>query len=86
MARNDIIEVERLWDTCPRYQYRARDLKYKACFTTITLITTVFFEKCVYHYNIIQKTNTYALLTDDLNPSENEKTSAKVFSKLKRCF
>lgn len=78
MARNDIKEVERLWDTCPFYQYRTRDLEYKARFTAITLITSVFFEKCVYHYNVIQKANTYALLTDDLNPSQNEKISAKV--------
>jgi len=78
MARNDSKEVERLWDTCPIYQYRARDLEYKARFTAITLITSVFFEKCVYHYNIIQRANTYDLLTDGMSPSENETISTKV--------
>lgn len=81
MARNDSKEVERLWDTCPTYHYRTRDLEYKARFMAITLISTVFFEKCVYHFNIIKKADTYTLLTDDIDLkhlNDDETVAAKV--------
>jgi hypothetical protein len=68
MARNDSKEVERLWDTCPIYSYRTRDLEYKARFLAITLISTVYFEKCVYHYNAIMKVDSYASLADEIDP------------------
>jgi hypothetical protein len=54
MARNDHGEADRLWRTCRTYNYTARDLDYKFHFQAIVLISALFFQKCVYHYNKIQ--------------------------------
>lgn len=54
MARNDEAETDKLWRTAPVTLYRARDLDYKGMMLAITLITSKYFEFCVFQYNKIQ--------------------------------
>jgi|GEM_PF-2832992 len=55
LARGDITEADRLWQTCPRHQYHAHDFAYTLRFNAVLLLNSLFFEKCVFHYNQIQK-------------------------------
>lgn len=55
LARGDEVEADRLWQTCPRYQYRAYDCNYTSGFNTFMILNSMFFEKCVRHYNNVKK-------------------------------
>lgn len=45
LVRADINEADRLWNTCPVYTYKTRDLEYNCRLMAITLINAKFFEQ-----------------------------------------
>ena len=63
LSRGDEKEATRLWQTCPRYDYKCYDLEYTMRVTTIIMIGALFFEKCVGHYNLIKKAEILILST-----------------------
>lgn len=81
LARNDIKEADHLWDTCPTYSYRMRDLEYSARFFDIVLIGSFFFENCVLHYNTIKRADEFiaSIENEFENPLDVEKILEKVF-------
>lgn len=59
LARGDETEANRLVETCPRYSYVTYDLKYTESLSALIILGTLFFEKCVYRYNLIQRAEEY---------------------------
>lgn len=55
LNRKDIKEAEHLWSTAPIREYRAPDLAFKEYMTSIMLLSGIFFQSCVKHYNLLQK-------------------------------
>lgn len=91
LARNDIKEADRLWDTCPKFNYRAHDLEYTHRVLAMNLITMVFFQKVVYHYNVLQRIENWFMLNDILDlPSDQydhlDKTRCKHITRLKALY
>ncbi|HSW69781.1 MAG TPA: hypothetical protein VLI69_06505 [Gammaproteobacteria bacterium] len=74
LARGDEIEADKLWQTCPRYLYRAHDFLYTLSLNALTILNSFLFEKCVLHYNHIKKIDEFILEAgQDLSFEENEK-------------
>lgn len=61
LARADTIEADRLWQTCPRYQYHAHDFAYTLSLNAVMLLNSLFFEKCMFHYNQTKKIEGFIL-------------------------
>lgn len=61
LARGDETEADRLWQTCPRYQYHAHDFAYTLRFNALMILSSIFFEKCIFHYNFIKKIDEFIL-------------------------
>jgi hypothetical protein len=61
LARGDATEADRLWQTCPRYQYHAHDFAYTLRLNAVMLLNSLLFEKCVFHYNRIKKIEGFIL-------------------------
>lgn len=59
LNRDDIKEAEHLWSTAPIREYRAPDLAFKEYMSSILLISGLFFQHCVRHYNLIKKADSY---------------------------
>ena len=55
LNREDTKEAEHLYDTAPVNEYHARDLAFTDSLTVIMLLSGIFFQSCVQHYNLIQK-------------------------------
>jgi hypothetical protein len=55
LSRGDKIETDRLWQTCPRHRYVAHDFEYTLGVSALTMLGSLFFEKCVMHYNLIKR-------------------------------
>jgi hypothetical protein len=69
LARDDLKEADRLWDTCPWFSCRSIDFEYALRVQAMPLITLIFFQKCVYQYNKIKLAETYLLLIASENPT-----------------
>jgi hypothetical protein len=54
LARNDEAEATRLWETCPRYKFITTDLNFTEQVSALNLMSALFFEKIVRHYNCIK--------------------------------
>ncbi len=81
LARDDIEELDRLRRTCKTYTYTARDLNYQTRMTSITLISCLFFEKVIHHYNNIMLFELYSrdlLLCMSLSDSETDISSDQI--------
>src|SRR5580658_5737426 len=73
LSRGDEPDASRLWQTSPRYTYRAHDLEYTQRVNVLILLGTVFFEKCVWHYNRIKKADMFIICSkQDLEYEERE--------------
>jgi hypothetical protein len=73
LSRNDETEADRLWHTCPRYSYRAHDFEYTLGVNAVFFLRAVFFEECVFHYNLVKKVETSILSYEqDLEFEEKE--------------
>lgn len=59
LARGDEAEADRLWKTCPRYKYDAHDFGYTLGVDALIVLGALFFQKCVLHYNLIKKADTF---------------------------
>ena len=55
LSRGDETEADRLWQTCPRHRYVAHDFEYTLGVSALTMLGSLFFEKCVMHYNLIKR-------------------------------
>ncbi len=78
LARNDIKEADRLYDTCPKYEYKVADKEYNCRLMAIPIINHLFLEQCVYHYNVLAKIDSTILLLEVTSPpSLNEENDAK---------
>jgi hypothetical protein len=76
LSRGDESEANKLWQTCPRYQYQAHDFEYTLSVSALMLLNALFFEKCVSHYNLIMKADSYAMgFEQDLEFEEAEEYS-----------
>lgn len=76
LARNDIKEADRLWDTCPRHSYKVIDFEYANRVMATNLISMLFFQKCVYQYNMIKLAETALLLIDKKESAWEEQENA----------
>lgn len=73
LVRGDATEADRLWQTCPRYQYHAHDFAYTLRFNALTILNSIFFEKCIFHYNSIKKIDEFIVDAEhDLEFEEKE--------------
>lgn len=76
LARDDFKEADRLWDTCPKFRYRSHDFEYTNRVMAINVITLIFFQKCVYQYNIIKMAEHYLLLIARMKPTWEDQKKA----------
>jgi hypothetical protein len=76
LARNDLKQADLLWDTCPRFSYRAIDFEYANRVLATNIITLLFFQKVVYHYNVIKLAETHLLLIARNNPTRDQQKNA----------
>lgn len=84
LARGDIKEADRLYDTCPKYNYNLADTEYNCRLMAMPLINHLFFEQCVYHYNVLAKIDSVILLLEATSPlGLNEEDTAR-FNRLYR--
>lgn len=73
LARGDATEANRLWQTCPRHQYHAHDFAYTLRFNALMILNSIFFEKCIFHYNFIKKIDEFIVDAEhDLEFEEKE--------------
>lgn len=73
LSRGDETEADRLWQTCPRYTYVAHDLEYTLGVSALTMLGSLFFEKCVLLYNLIKRVELLILgYEQDLEYEEKE--------------
>lgn len=82
LARNDIKEADRLYDTCPKYEYKVVDKEYNCRLMAIPIINHLFFEQCVYHYNVLVKINSTILLLEATSPPRLNEEDAARFDRL----
>lgn len=54
LARGDIEEADRCWETCPRHDYKALDFDYTIRINAAMMLRMEFREKCFHHYNQIK--------------------------------
>jgi hypothetical protein len=54
LARGDIKEADRCWDTCPRHEYKAFDFDFTIRMHAVLMLRMEFRENCFYHYNKIK--------------------------------
>ena len=52
LSRGDEAEADRLWQTCPRHRYVAHDFEYTLGVSALTMLGSLFFEKCVRNFLI----------------------------------
>ena len=64
LGRYDIKEADRLYDTCPKYDYHVADKEYNCRLMAIIFIKQIFFEQCIYHYNILAEIDSTILLME----------------------
>lgn len=84
LARGDIKEADRLYDTCPKYEYKVADKEYNCRLMAIPIINPLFFERCVYYYNILARVDSAILLLEATSlPSMNEEIAVR-FDRLYR--
>ncbi len=76
LARNDLKEADRLLDTCPRFHYKVIDFEYFDRIFTINIITLLFFQKCVYQYNVIKMAENYLILIARMEPAWEDQKKA----------
>src|SRR5580765_7973796 len=70
-ARGDEVEVNRLYETSPKYRYEAHDLEYRNIMDLFFGLESLFFQTCVKHYNSIEKTDHYIhCIMDDMEYEE----------------
>lgn len=55
LNRDDLNEAQRLWETAPMHEYRAKDLTFRKHMMAIMAVSGLFFQQCVKHYNAIIK-------------------------------
>lgn len=73
LSRGDEIEADRLWQTCPRYKYDAHDFEYTLGVDALMMLSALFFEKCVLHYNLIKRADIFIMGSEqDLEFEEAE--------------
>lgn len=73
LSRGDETEANRLWQTCPRHRYVAHDFEYTLGVSAITMLGSLFFEKCVTHYNLIKRAELFIIGAEqDLEYEEKE--------------
>ncbi len=73
LSRGDESEADRLWQTCPRYRYDTHDFQYTLSVDALMILSGVFFEKCVLHYNRIKKAEIFIMSSEyDLEFEEKE--------------
>jgi hypothetical protein len=73
LARNDETEATRLWGTCPRHTFVTTDLNFTEQITALNLLSAMFFEKCVRHYNLIKKADMFIMCSEqDLEFEDRE--------------
>ncbi|KTD73915.1 hypothetical protein [Legionella tucsonensis] len=73
LSRGDETEADRLWQTCPRYRYVAHDFEYTLGVSALTVLGSLFFEKCVTHYNLIKRAELLIMGSEqDLEYEEKE--------------
>jgi hypothetical protein len=78
LARGDKTEADRLWQTCPRYDYRCYDLEYTFRVNALTILNSIFFEKCIFHYNFIKKIDGFILEAEHDLAFEEEKNMKEI--------
>jgi hypothetical protein len=64
LARGDIKEADRLYDTCPKYEYKVADKEYNCRLMAMPIISHLFFERCVYYYNTLARIDSTILLLE----------------------
>jgi len=75
LAREDIVEADRLYDTCPKRDYTVCDKEYNCRLMILPCIKYLFYTQCAYYYNILVKIDSIILLieaTSVQNPSEED--------------
>lgn len=73
LSREDEAEADRLWQTCPRFNYHAYDFEYTLGVDALFMLSALFFEKCVRHYNLIKRADTFIMGSEqDLEYEETE--------------
>lgn len=78
LSRNDIKEADRLYDSCPKYEYKVADKEYNCRLMAIPIINHLFLEQCVYHYNILAKIDSTILLLEATSlPCLSEENEAR---------
>lgn len=74
LAREDFTEADRLTDSCPMHLYRMRDKEFCSRMLALPSIQHLFYEQCVYHYNILIRIDYAALFLEDTDSEHmNEK-------------
>lgn len=61
LSRGDEIEANRLWQTCPRHTYEAYDFEYTLSVDALFMLSAIFFEKCIFHYNLIKRADLFMI-------------------------
>lgn len=85
LSRGDKIEAERLWRTCPRQKYMAQDFEFTLSLNAIILLSSLFFEQCVKHYNLIQKIELMILDYEQDLESEEKDTHRDCLAHARKC-
>lgn len=76
LARGDFKEADRLSDYCPRQTYSMMDKGYACRMIAIPIIKHLFYEQCVYYYNILVRIDYTILLLEAMpDPSLCEEDS-----------
>lgn len=71
LSRGDEPEATRLWQTCPRHTYKTLDVEYTLRVNTLIMLGSMFFEKCIKHYNLIKKADMFIMSSEqDLDCEE----------------
>lgn len=82
LARGDIKEADRLYDTCPRYDYTMADKEYNCRLMKMPIISHLFFERCVYYYNTLARIDSAILLLEAMSPPSLDEEDAARFDRL----
>jgi len=73
LSRADKTEANRLWQTCPRHKYLAYDFEYTLGVNCAIMLSGLFFQKCVLHYNNIMKVDIFIMGCEQDLEFEEEK-------------
>lgn len=84
LTRGDKTEADRLWQTCPRHQYHAHDFVYTLRLNAVMLLNSLFFEKCVFHYNQIKKIEGFILEAEHDLAYEEEKNMKEIVNETQK--